>query len=81
MAEYQDQMESPECLSAGSEDLCEGTVEYHSIDGLSAWPRCEKHFDQRLQQYENSMERYARSDVAPSWFDPADAGERWDDDY
>ena len=21
------------------------------------------------------------SDLAPSWFDPADAGERWDDDY
>jgi hypothetical protein len=21
------------------------------------------------------------SSVAPNWFDPADAGERWDDDY
>lgn len=21
------------------------------------------------------------SPIAPSWFDPADAGERWDDDY
>jgi hypothetical protein len=35
----------------------------------------------RLERYEDSMEKYARSDVAPSWFDPADAGERWDDDY
>jgi hypothetical protein len=29
--------------------------------------------DQRAREYE--------SDVAPSWFDPTYAGERWDDDY
>ena len=33
-----------------------------------------------LDRYENSIERYADSDVPPDWFDPAAAGERWDDD-
>jgi len=35
----------------------------------------------RLERYENSIERYADSDVAPSWFDPSYAGERWNEDY
>ena len=46
-----------------------------------SFPRCDFHQDQREQDRENSMERYADCDVAPSWFDPAYAGERWDDDY
>jgi hypothetical protein len=29
----------------------------------------------------DSVADWADSDVAPSWFDPMDAGERWDDDY
>ena len=29
----------------------------------------------------DSIARWAHSDVAPSWFDPTAAGERWDDDY
>lgn len=71
------------CLEDHGEQTCRGPVEYHTIgSSLQAWPRCRLHFEQRLQRYEESeLERYADSDVAPDWFDPADAGERWDDDY
>lgn len=31
-----------------------------------------------LRNDRDSMARYADSDVAPDWFDPADAGESWD---
>jgi len=82
MTEYQHDVDAPPlCLDASPANSCSGDVEYHSIDGLRAWPRCEKHFDLRLDRYEDIMEKYAQSDVAPSWFDPADAGERWDYDY
>ena len=70
------------CLDDHDEGTCRGTVEFRSVDGRgSAWPRCDFHFEKRLERRENSMEMYANSDVAPSWFDPSVAGERWDDEY
>ena len=69
-----------DCLDHG--DDCRGPVGYHAVgDSLKAWPRCDKHAEERWERYENSLERYANSSVAPDWFDPADAGERWEDDY
>lgn len=69
-----------ECIE--DPDDCRGTVEYRSVPGGSAVPRCVAHFDARLARYENGIERYANSDIAPSWFDPTYAGERWsEDDY
>lgn len=70
-----------ECMN-GPDD-CEGTVEYRSVDGRgSAPPRCDFHFERRLQQRENSSEMYAYSDVPPPGFDPSYAGERFhEDDY
>lgn len=69
-----------ECLEASDE--CRGPVEYHCVGhSLRAWPRCDFHFEQRLDRYENSLERYADSDCVPEWFDPSYAGERWSDDY
>jgi len=63
-------------------DECKGDVSYFAVSGGNAFPRCAHHIDLRMDAYESSdLERYADSDVAPSWFDPADAGERWDDDY
>jgi hypothetical protein len=64
-------------------DACRGPVAlWHSGgSGGRSWPRCTFHGERRLERFENSMERYADSDLAPDWFDPADAGERWDDDY
>ena len=72
-----------ECLNAGGSTECRGPVELHSVDPgrERAWPRCERHWADRLDDHQNSISRWAHSDVAPDWFDPADAGERWDDDY
>jgi hypothetical protein len=68
-------LDATECLDYDP-DTCSGPVDYRH-----SWPRCAFHGEKRLRDHENSIERYADSDVAPSWFDPADAGERWDDDY
>lgn len=72
-----------DCLDGfGADDPCEGPVEYHSIDPgrVKAYPRCAKHWAERLDRRANSIERWENSDVPPAWFDPADAGERWEDD-
>lgn len=72
-----------DCIQHGDpESPCRGAVHWHSIDPgrSSAHPRCEKHWAERLERRENSIERYADSDIPPSWFDPSYAGERWHDD-
>jgi len=71
--------DKPECMDDRGEGECKGPVEFHSIDPgrTRAFPRCDKHWDARLDARENSMERYENTDVPPSWFDPADAGEEW----
>lgn len=68
-----------ECLNSNY-DNCGGEVSYRAVPGGTVWPRCEVHFEQRMDRYENSMERYANSDVLPAWFDPSYAGESWDDE-
>lgn len=74
-------LKAEDCLNYDP-DECQGPVEYFSVDGRGgAFPRCQHHIEKRVEQYENSMEKYAHSDVAPDWFDPMDAGERWDEDY
>lgn len=61
-------LDSDACVNSPSEN-CSGSVEYRSVPGgSSVVARCEHHFDQRMERYENSLERYADSDVAPSWF-------------
>jgi hypothetical protein len=65
----------------GSARSCSGAVEYRAVPGGSPVARCVAHFDARLDRFENSIEREALSPLAPSWFDPDYAGERWDDDY
>lgn len=70
------------CVDApGHVGDCRGSVEYRAVPGGTAVARCVAHFDRRMDRYENSIERYANSDCAPSWFDPTYAGERWEDDY
>jgi hypothetical protein len=67
------------CIEHGPQ--CEGRVEYHlnpDRDDLKAFARCEFHQARRLDQAERNREYM--SDVAPSWFDPTYAGERWDED-
>ncbi len=69
------------CMDDRGNNECIGTVEYHTVgSSFKAWPRCRRHFDLRMDSYENSMERYSTSDVVPSWFSPEDAGERWFED-
>lgn len=68
------------CLEEGPD--CEGEVEMFlspDRDDFKHFPRCQFHIQKRLDDAEKNMELL--SDVPPSWFDPAFAGERWDEDY
>jgi len=71
-----------ECLDDHGQGECQGPVDYWTTgSSLRGWPRCDYHGMKRQERYENSIEQYADSDVAPSWFDASYAGERWDEDY
>lgn len=73
-----------ECLDHHEGD-CKGPVEYRMpLSGTGrSFPRCEGHWDARLDREEQIRERYGHPDssMPPSDFDPTYAGERWDDDY
>ena len=72
-----------ECLDDYGHDECGGAVEYRmalSSTGRS-FPRCEKHWDERLEAQDRINDRYPDPPVAPKGFDPAYAGARWDGDY
>jgi len=60
---------------------CEGAVEYRMALSPTGrqFPRCDKHWDERLDEQERINERYPV--LQPSDFDPLYAGERWDEDY
>jgi hypothetical protein len=72
-----------ECLDSGREDdPCSGAVEYRMpLSGTGrSFPRCERHWEQRLKTQEEINERYPYHQ--PPDFDPMDAGEAWgEDDY
>lgn len=77
------QGEPLECLDdiGNPDDPCEGAVEYRmalSATGVS-YPRCEKHWAARMETQEAINRRYPQH--PPSDFDPAYAGERWDEEY
>jgi hypothetical protein len=42
--------------------------------------RCERHWNERLKVQARINEDYPDSPVPPAWFDPAAAGETWDDE-
>lgn len=64
------------------EASCEGPVyEYYSRSGITKATRCERHQMQKEAKLDEIAHRYPDSDVAPAWFDPTYAGERWNDDY
>lgn len=72
-------LEDVECLEKGP--MCSGKVEYRmplTATGKS-FPRCALHWSQRLRVQEDIQERYPDSPAAPAWFDPAIAGESWDE--
>ena len=70
--------ETPVCMN-GPEG-CKGAVEYRMpLSGTgTAFPRCDKHWEDRLEVQRGIDERYPVH--APSDFDPAYAGESWDED-
>lgn len=72
-----------ECIDGP--DGCSGAVTYCPAPprGERSYLRCEAHNEARWARYDdpNSSERFADMPTAPDWFDPADAGERWDSDY
>jgi hypothetical protein len=75
--------EEMSCLdrSMGDAEPCVGAVELR--DALSPtgrmFPRCDKHWKQRLDEQQGINERYPDSPMAPAGFDPAYAGESWED--
>jgi hypothetical protein len=68
------------CIERGFQN-CAGPVEFRSPLSPTgrSFPRCEKHWNERLDKQDRINERYPHN--APSDFDPLDAGERWDDEY
>lgn len=71
-------METPlRCLDGP--DGCQGEVEYRMALSSTGkqFPRCDKHWDERLATQEIINERYPF--LPPHDFDPGYAGERWDD--
>jgi hypothetical protein len=62
--------------------IVDGQVEYHlnpDRDDFKTFPRCEFHQQKRLDQAAETMRKYPK--IAPSGFDPMDAGETWDEEY
>lgn len=70
-----------ECLDGYHEDDCDGAIEYREpLSGTGrSFPRCERHWDMRLEAQEQINRRYPSQQ--PADFDPMYAGERWDEDY
>lgn len=70
-----------DCISGP--DTCEGSVEYRMA--LSAtgtpFPRCDKHWADRMELEQRLRRDYPDSSTPPAWFDPTAAGETWDSDY
>ena len=60
-----------------------GKVEYReSLSGTGTpIPRCDGHWAKRLEKQRQLRRDYPDSDSPPAWFDEANAGERWNDDY
>ena len=70
-----------DCLDDHGQGECSGPVEFRTTpdrDDFRSFPRCEAHFDKRLAAAERTAD--LRGDCPPRWFDPAYAGERWDEE-
>lgn len=73
----------PDCLDHRDADECRGIVQYRMpLSGTGkSFPRCDRAWDARLKTQERLRQDYPDSSTPPSWFDPTNAGETWDDDY
>lgn len=70
------------CIDSRKGD-CAGEVRLRpSLTGTGMpIPRCDHHWELRLEWQEEHERIYPDSPIPPAWFDPEAAGERWDDDY
>lgn len=82
MPDPQPAPETLRCLDR-HDNACMGAVEMrYPLSGTGrSFPRCDAHWTVRLAKQREITRRYAPdSDVPPAGFDPAYAGERWDED-
>ena len=70
------------CLDHGRRTPCAGAVEFRlPLSGTGrSFPRCDRHWADRLDEQERISRDYPDSPLAPAWFDPMAAGERWDEE-
>lgn len=69
-----------ECAEYGV--TCDGEVDEHvSRSGMTSTLRCEAHHYAHCDRLDAISRRYPDSPSAPGWFDPAYAGESWDETY
>ena len=70
-----------ECITSSEE--CAGPVELRmALSGTGIpYPRCDGHWSARLDLERRLRRDYPDTDTPPAWFDEANAGERWNDDY
>lgn len=69
-----------ECLEHGSD--CAGAVEYrYPLSGTGIpFPRCDHHWDLRLDRHERDTARLPDSPCPPEWYDESACGEAWDEE-
>ena len=69
-----------ECIDSMYEGSCDGATEYRmALSGTGrSFPRCERHWDMRLQYQDEINQRYPSQQ--PADFDPTYAGERWEEE-
>jgi hypothetical protein len=62
-------------------NVCRGPVQLReSLTGTGTpIARCDKHWEQRLDLEQEIRRNYPDSPTPPDWFDPAAAGETWDE--
>lgn len=80
MSEIENTLVLSDCLNFGAD--CAGEVEYRMpLSGTGrSFPRCDHHWDERLDLESGLRERYPEQ--PPSDYDFYDAGEYWsEDDY
>jgi hypothetical protein len=70
--------DEPEGGCPDADEGCRGAVELRMALSGKAFPRCDRHWEERVKTQEQINERYPAQ--APADFDPLFAGERWEEE-